>query len=451
MSKNPPPMHGPRGGRPMHGRKAKDGKKTLKRLLGCIFRDYKLHFGAVLFFIIISTMASVASSVFIQTLIDDYVSPMVQTGSRDFRPLALALGRMAAIYLSGILSIYLYNRIMVTISQGVLRQIRNDMFSKMQTLPIRYFDTHSHGDVMSRYTNDADTLRQMISQSIPQAFSSIVTVVSVLAAMLSKSVILTGVVLVLVVVVLAISRKITGKSSKYFIAQQKSLGSVNGYIEEMMHGQKVVKVFCHEEKSKEEFDRLNDELCSNASNAHTFANILMPIMANMGHIQYVILAIVGGSLAIGGIGGLTVGTIAAFLQLSKSFTMPINNMSQQINSIIMALAGAERIFEFIDEEPEADEGYVTLVNAEYKDGKLQESEKRTGLWAWKHPHTADGSITYTPLAGDVRLTEVDFGYVPEKTVLHDVSIYAEPGQKIAFVGATGPGKNHNNKPHQPLL
>ena len=437
MSRPLPP--GPKGRIMGNGKKAKDGKKTLKRLLSTIFKDYKLHFFVVLIFIIISSLAGVAGSMFIETLIDDYITPMVKSSSRNFTPLLRAIGCMALIYASGVISIFLYNRIMVVIAQGILKQIRDDMFTKMQKLPLRYFDSHAHGDIMSRYTNDTDTLRQMIAQSIPQAFSSIITIVSVFSAMVATSWALTIVVLIVVFIMLTISRKITGKSSKFFIAQQKSLGKVNGYIEEMIHGQKVVKVFCHEDKTKSDFDKINEELCGNATSANTFANVLMPIMGNMGHMQYVILAIIGGALAITGTTGVTVGAIAAFLQLSKSFTMPINNMSQQINSIIMALAGAERIFELIDETPETDDGYVTLVNARYENGVLQETAERTNMWAWKHPHT-DGTTTYTPLTGDVRLTEVDFGYIPEKTVLHDVSIYAEPGQKIAFVGATGAGK-----------
>lgn len=437
MSRPLPP--GPKGRIMGNGRKAKDGKKTLKRLLSTIFKDYKLHFFVVLIFIIISSLAGVAGSMFIETLIDDYITPMVKSSSRDFTPLLRAIGCMALIYTSGVISIFLYNRIMVIIAQGILKQIRDDMFTKMQKLPLRYFDSHAHGDIMSRYTNDTDTLRQMIAQSIPQAFSSIITIVAVFSAMVATSWVLTIVVLIVVFIMLTISRKITGKSSKFFIAQQKSLGQVNGYIEEMIHGQKVVKVFCHENKTKSDFDKINEELCNNATSANTFANVLMPIMGNMGHMQYVILAIIGGALAITGTTGITVGAIAAFLQLSKSFTMPINNMSQQINSIIMALAGAERIFELIDETPETDNGYVTLVNARYENGAISETTERTNMWAWKHPHT-DGTTTYTPLTGDVRLTEVDFGYIPEKTVLHDVSIYAEPGQKIAFVGATGAGK-----------
>ncbi len=432
---------GPGGrGRAMHAtRKPKDTKKTLKALFGCIFKNYKLHFFAVMVFIIINSVAGVRGSLFIQTLIDDYVEPMLKTGSRDFSPLILALFTMAGIYAVGVIAAFLQNRIMIIVGQGVLKEIRDNMFSKMQTLPIKYFDTHSHGDTMSRYTNDTDTLRQMITMSIPQMFSSVVTIVSVLIAMLTTSIWLTAVVLALVGLALFVSRNITGKSSKFFFAQQKSLGEVNGFIEEHINGQKVVKVFCHERAVKDEFDKINEELCHNATAAHTYANILMPIMGNMGHMQYVLLAMAGGALAIIGVPGVTVGVIAAFLQLSKSFTMPINQMSQQINSIIMALAGAERIFELIDTEPEEDNGYVTLVNAKYNGDELCETEERTGIWAWKHPHS-DGTVTYTRLAGDVRLAEVDFGYTEEKTVLHDISIYAEPGQKIAFVGATGAGK-----------
>ncbi len=430
-----PPPRGMKG-----GRRAKDTKKTIKRLLSCIFKDYKLHFLVVLIFILISSLAGVAGSLFTKTLIDDYISPMLASPIPDFAPLLKALFSMALIYMAGVISIFLYNRLMVSVAQGILKQIRDEMFTKMQKLPISYFDSHPHGDTMSRYTNDTDTLRQMIAQSIPQAFSSVITIISVFTAMVTTNLFLTFVVLVLIGIMLLITKNITGKSSKFFFAQQKSLGTVNGYIEEMINGQKVVKVFCHESKAKEDFDALNEELCKNATSAHTFANILMPIMGNMGHMQYVILSIIGGAFAIDGIAGVTVGTIAAFLQLSKSFTMPISQISQQLNSIIMALAGAERIFELIDEAPETDEGYVTLVNAEYKDGVLCETHKRTGMWAWKHPHSADDSITYTPLTGDVRLFNVDFGYVPEKTVLHDISLYAEPGQKIAFVGATGAGK-----------
>ena len=462
MSKTPPREikmgRGPRMGAP--GAKPKNQGKTLKRLLSAVFRDYKLHFLVVLIFIVISAVAGVAGSMFIQTVIDDYITPMLSQPNPDFRPLLLAIMRMACIYAAGIVSIFLYNRIMVTVAQGVLKQIRDDMFEHMQKLPIKYFDTHSHGDIMSRYTNDTDTLRQMIAQSMPQAFSSACTIISVFFAMLATSIPLTVIVFIVIAIMMKISKKISSGSAEYFIQQQTSLGTVNGFIEEMLNGQKVVKVFCHEERAKEDFDRLNNELCDNAAKANIYANILMPIMGNMGHMQYVLLALTGGAMAIAGIpnitlhsisaaisgaGGanavITVGAIAAFLQLSKSFTMPLSQIAQQLNAVIMALAGAERIFELIDEEPEQDNGYVTLVNAEYdKDGNIHEADKRTGIWAWKHPHSADGSVTYTPLRGDVRLSEVDFGYTENKIVLHNVSLYAKPGQKIAFVGATGAGK-----------
>ncbi|MBR5155874.1 MAG: ABC transporter ATP-binding protein [Clostridia bacterium] len=424
----------------MHiSRRPKNTGKTLKRLLGYTFRDYKFHFAAVVLFIVISSVAGVKGSMFIQTVIDDYLAPMLATGSRDFTPLINAILVMIGIYAAGVISAFLYNRIMILVGQGVLKQIRDDMFSVMQKLPVSYFDTHSHGDTMSRYTNDTDTLRQMITQGVPQTFSSLITIISVLIAMLTTSIPLSIVVLLVVGLILIISKNITGKSSKFFIDQQKSLGRANGFIEEHINGQKVVKVFCHEEKIKAEFDEINDELCYNTTHANILANILMPIMGNMGHVQYVLLAMSGGLMAIWGVPGITVGVIAAFLQLSKSFTMPISQMSQQVNSIIMALAGAERIFELIDEKPEEDSGYVKLVNAKLTDGELKEASERTGVWAWKHPH-GDGSITYTKLEGDILLENVDFGYVPEKTVLHDISIFAKPGQKIALVGATGAGK-----------
>ena len=431
-------MSRPRGA--MHiTKRPKNMGKTLSRLLTYTFRDYKLHFFAVLICIIVSSVAGVRGSLFIQTVIDDYLSPMLKTGSRDFSPLLLAIFQMLGIYAAGVIANFLFNRIMIVVGQGVLKQIRDDMFVKMQKLPIVYFDTHSHGDTMSRYTNDTDTLRQMITQSVPQTFASIITIISVLVAMLTTSLPLTAIVLVLVGIILLISKNITGKSSKFFFAQQRALGEVNGFIEEHINGQKVVKVFCHEKQTKEAFDKLNEDLCYNATKANILANILMPIMGNMGHMQYVLLAMIGGAFAILGVPGVTVGVIAAFLQLSKSFTMPVSHISQQINSIIMALAGAERIFQLIDEEPESDNGYVQLVNAEETDGNLTETTHRTGLWAWKHPH-GDGTTTYTKLSGDMLLEDVTFGYVPEKTVLHNVSIYANPGQKIALVGATGAGK-----------
>ncbi len=439
---------GGRGGA-MHAlRRPKNTKRTLKRLLGYIFGSYKLHFAAVLCLIIMSAVAGVRGSMFIQAVLDDYLTPMLKNGSRDFTPLLMAILQMLGIYGFGVIANFLYNRIMIIVGQGVLKDIRDDMFVKMQKLPISYFDTHSHGDTMSRYTNDTDTLRQMITQSIPHTFNSVITIISVLIAMLSTSIPLTVVVLFIVSLILLISKKITGKSSKFFIAQQKSLGQVNGFIEEHINGQKVVKVFCHEKQTKANFDKLNEELCYNATQANILANILMPIMGNLGHLQYVLLAMAGGALAVLGlpspliaigIPNITIGMIAAFLQLSKSFTMPISHMSQQINSIIMALAGAERIFELIDEPFEKDNGYVSLVNVTEENGVLTESPKRTGIWAWKHPHN-DKSTTYTKLTGDILLESVDFGYIPEKTVLHDISIFAKPGQKIALVGATGAGK-----------
>lgn len=426
-------------------------KKTLVRLLKYLW-EYKVRLIFVILCIIISSIVGVAISTSIGRLIDDYITPMLVTGSTDFLPLLKAVITMAVICAMGVISTFLYNRFMVDIAQGVLKSIRNKMFSHMQGLSIKYFDTHSHGDVMSHYTNDTDTLRQMISQTVPHLFSSLVSIVSVFAAMVSTSIYLTVFVLLSVSGMLFLAGKIGGKSGSFFVKQQKSLGKINGFIEEMVNGQKVVKVFCHEEKAKKQFDKLNEDLCYNAAEANKFANIMGPLTNNYGHIQYVLVAALGALLAItklgafpqldisfGGLAGLTLGDIAAFLLLSKSFTMPINQISQQFNSVVMALAGADRIFELMDQEEEEDEGYVTLVNAKEVDGKLVESEKRTGIWAWKHPH-GDGTVTYTRLNGDVRLTDVDFGYKPEKQVLHNISLYAKPGQKVAFVGATGAGK-----------
>ena len=383
--------------------------------------------------------AGVAGSLFLQVLIDGYITPLLVEANPDFSGLLRTVMVMGCIYLAGVVATYLYNRMMAVISQGVLKTIRDEMFDHMQSLPIRYFDTHTYGDVMSRYTNDTDTLRQMISQSVPQMFSAVITIVTVFVAMVATSVPLTLLVLVLVAFMLVATRKIGGQSGRYFVRQQVALGKVNGYIEEMISGQKVIKVFCHEERATQDFNRLNEALCHDATQANTFANILMPVMGNLGNLQYVLIAIAGGAMAIAGAGGLTLGAIASFLQLSRSFTMPVSQLSQQLNSIVMALAGAQRIFQLMDEAPETDEGYVTLVNARHQGDKLVESRERTGLWAWKHPH-GDGTITYTPLTGDVRLLNVDFGYEPGKTVLHNVTLYAEPGQKVAFVGATGAGK-----------
>lgn len=413
--------------------------KIIARLLRYATGKYKVGLVGVCFFILLSAGASVAGSLFVRVLIDDYIGPMISTGSHDFTPLLKVIAMMAVIYLVGAISTYLFNRIMIVISQNVQKSIRDDMFAHMQTLPIRYFDTNAFGDIMSRYTNDIDTLRQMISQSIPQMFSSIVTIVCVSVAMLFTSPLLALVVAVITIVVLTIVEKITKRSSKYFKKQQKSLGAVNAYMEEMMNGQKVVKVFCHEEEAKKDFDKLNEQLFENASRAHTFSNILMPILGNIGNLQFAVLSIVGGILAILGMGGVTVGSIATFLQLSRSFSGPIGQISQQLNSVIMALAGAERIFQLLDEKPEEDNGFVTLVNVKEKQGQLAECEERTGLWAWKYPQK-DGSVTYTKLTGDIRFHDVDFGYTKEKQILHDISLYARPGEKIAFVGATGAGK-----------
>lgn len=413
--------------------------KTIKRLFSYITRKYKTQFAFVIVCILLSAAAGVAGSLFLEILIDDYITPLLAVTDPVFNGLLKAILIMAGIYLTGITATYVYNRFMVVIAQGILKEIRDGMFAHMQALPIKYFDAHTHGDIMSRYTNDTDTLRQMIAQSLPQMFSSIVTIAAVFCAMIATSLYLTAVVIVSLFIMLFITGKIAGKSAKYFVKQQESLGKTNGYIEEMINGQKVVKVFCHEEEAKESFDILNDELCRNATEANRFANILMPIMVNMGHLQYVLIAIAGGALAVSGIGGITLGTIASFLQLSRTFSMPIGQVSQQLNAVAMALAGAERIFELMDEEAETDEGYVTLVNAKFEGGGLVEAAERTGIWAWKHPHQ-DGAVTYTQLKGDIRFYDVDFSYDDEKVVLHNITLYAKPGQKVAFVGATGAGK-----------
>jgi len=436
-----PMMGGGRHGRPAGGKRGKNPKKTLGRLLSYIKRDYSGKFFVVLVCIVLGALASVAGSMFLRVLIDDYISPLLLESSPVFSGLLRALVMMGFVYLVGVISTFLYNRLMVSISQGVLKTVRDQMFSHMQSLPIRYFDTNTHGDVMSHYTNDTDTLQQMLSQSVPQMFSSAITIVAVLVAMLFTNVWLTLFVLLGVFVMLRVTAKIGGNSAKYFLEQQKSIGKVNGYIEEMIGGQKVVKVFCREDKCKEQFDGLNEELRINATRANTFANILMPIMMNIGNLLYVLVAVVGGTLALTGVsGGITLGVIASFLQLTKTFTQPVSQISQQVNSIVMALAGAERIFELMDEPSEVDDGYVTLVNAKYDaQGKLVETEEKTNIWAWKHPHE-DGTLTYEQVRGDVRFFDVDFGYAPEKIVLHNVTLYAEPGQKVAFVGATGAGK-----------
>ena len=439
-------MRGPRG--PKGGAKPQNMKATVSRLMGYVGR-YRLRLLLVLLCILGNTIASVTASTFIKTLIDDYITPMIAEAIPDFSGLLTQLVYMACIYVTGMVCGFLYNRLMVVVAQGVLKNVRDDMFAHMQTLPIRYFDTHSHGEIMSHYTNDTDTLRQMIAQALPQVFSSMISIVAVFVAMLSQSLWLTLTVVLFTVLIMWVTGRVSGKSGKFFVKQQQALASVNGYIEEMMNGQKVVKVFCHEGKAVEEFDRRNEELCHNATEANRFANILGPINNNMGHILYVILAVIGAGLSLSGVtnvslsgvgGAVTLGMIASFLTLSRSFVMPISQVSQQLSSVIMALAGAERIFRLMDEPSETDEGYVTLVNARRdENGQLCESDKRTGLWAWKHPH-GDGTTTYTELKGDIVLDDVDFGYTPEKIVLHDISIYAKPGQKIAFVGATGAGK-----------
>ncbi len=434
-------MRGPGRRRMQGGPKSKNPKKTLKRLFGILWKDYKLSIVVVIISIAISSLTGVIGNLFLQRLIDDYILPFLGESNPSFAPLLHALLVMAGIYYMGTVATFLYARIMISVTQGVLKEIRDKMFAHMEKLPIKYFDTHVHGDIMSCYTNDTDTLRQMISQSIPQMMSSSITIVSTFVSMLILSVPLTLLIVLMVVCMVYVVRFIGGRSGMYFIRQQKSLGALNGYIEEMMEGQKVVKVFCHEEESKEKFYRLNDELFDSAKNAHTFANILMPVMANLGNINYVLTLAVGSILAINGVGHLTLGALASFLQLTRSFNMPITQVSQQFNSIIMALAGAERIFDLLDEAEEVDHGYVTLVNViEEADGTLKESKERTGIWAWKHPHKAEGTITYKRLEGDVILDGVDFGYDDEKIVLHDVKMYANPGQKIAFVGATGAGK-----------
>lgn len=420
--------------------KQKLKKGTIPRMLKMIVKGNVIKLVAVVSCIIIASVASVYSSMFIRTLIDDFITPMLSPDSGiGFSDLAKEIGKVAIFFAVGVVAQYTQTMIMVTVGQGVLKNIRDDMFAHMETLPIKYFDRNTHGDIMSHYTNDADTLRQMITQTIPQTISSAVTVVSVLVAMLVISPALTLFVLVSVGVMLFVTGKVAGKSGKFFVKQQKALGDVNGYVEETINGQKVVKVFTHEEKSKEEFDKKNEELFEYAYNANRFVNIIGPINNNMGYIQYVLVAVLGGLFAINGIGGLTLGGVASFLQLSKSFNMPINQVSQQFSAIVMAMAGAERIFDLMDEESEQDNGYVTLVNAKKENGQLVETEEHTGLWAWKHPHE-DGTTSYTELKGEVVFDDVDFSYDGKKVVLHNVSMYANPGQKLAFVGATGAGK-----------
>ena len=424
-----------------NGKKVENPGALLKRLMGYIMKHYGAAFIIVLLCILISVVCNVQGTMFMQTLIDNYIVPMLKDGNHDFSGLAHAITRVAGFYAIGVVLTLLYSQIMVNITQGTLRSLRDELFTHMQDLPIKYFDTHAHGDIMSVYTNDIDTLRQMISQSIPQLFNSGIMVVSIIVCMLMLNVPLTVVSLVMVGVMVYVSKRLATLSGKYFIQQQKDLGAANGYIEEMMQGQKVVKVFCHEEKSIEEFKKLNDELLHSADNANKFANIAMPANAQIGNISYVIVAIIGGILAINGIGGFTLGALASFLTFNKSLNMPIGQVSQQVNFVAMALAGAQRIFALLDEKPEVDEGYVTLVNAtEDADGTIHETEKHTGIWAWKHFHKEDGTTTYKKLLGDVEFLGVDFGYDEKKIVLHDIKMFATPGQKIAFVGSTGAGK-----------
>ena len=430
---------GPRGaGQPRP--KVENPGLLLKRIMGEVFQHYLPHCIIVLICIVVSALANVQASLFLKSLIDDYIVPMTQQATPDFGPLTAALVRVGCIYAVGVLAAWLNARIMVNVTQGTLRNLRTQLFTHMESLPIKYFDQHPHGDIMSVYTNDVDTLRQMLSQSIPQLVSSAITIVSVFASMVMLSWQLTVVTMCMVALMLFCSKKITSMSGKYFIAQQRDLGKVNGYIEEMMEGQKVVKVFTHEQKTLAGFRELNDKLKDSAKQANAYANIIMPVTAQLGNTSYAVCALAGAAMAVGGIGGTTLGTVMAFLALNKSFNMPISQVSMQANSIIMALAGAERIFKLMDEPSETDEGYVTLVNAKYdKDDNLVETSDRTGIWAWKHPHH-DGTTTYHKLEGDITFTDVDFGYVPEKTVLHNINLYGRPGQKIAFVGSTGAGK-----------
>lgn len=431
-----PGPHGPKGPKP----KIKNPGKLFSRLMGYVLKRYGVLYAIVVICILLSVLCNTQGTMFMKTLIDDYITPMLQSGKADYGPLLAAIGRVAGFYALGVIATFVYNKLLIYVSQGSIRDLRDDLFSHMQDLPIRYFDTHSHGDIMSVYTNDIDTLRQMISQSIPQLLNSLVTIVNVFIYMVILSVPLTLLTLVMVGVTLYTTKRFAGSSSRYFLAQQKNLGQVNGFIEEMLNGQKVVKVFTHEEQNIKDFNRLNEELFDSAYNANRYSNYLGPVNAQIGNLSYVLCAMVGGIFALTGFSGLTLGKLASFLTFNKSFNMPIQQVSMQLNSVIMALAGCERIFSLLDEQPEADEGYVTLVNAKEENGKLTETPEETGLWAWKHVHQADGSVDYIRLTGDVVFDDVDFGYVPEKIVLHNVDLYATPGQKIAFVGSTGAGK-----------
>ncbi len=435
-------MSGPMGGRPPRGAKptvANPGK-VFKRIIGFVAKNYLVHCIVVLVCIALTVFSTIQGTMFMKTLIDQYIMPLMQQTVPDYTDLLHAIIRVACFYAVGAIASYVNTRTMVYVTQGTMRNLRNELFVHMESLPIKYFDTHAHGDIMSIYTNDVDTLRQMISQSIPQLINSSITIIGVLASMIILNVPLTLLTHVLVGLMLVVTKKATGMSGKYFVKQQKNLGEVNGFIEEMMGGQKVVKVFCHEEENMERFDKINEELCDSAYNANKFANILGPINAQIGNISYVIIAIVGGALAVGGVGGFTLGGLASFLNFNKSLNMPINQVSMQFNSIIMGLAGGERIFKLLDETPEVDDGYVTLVNATKEGDTIKESEKRTGMWAWKHYHKDTGVTDYRELKGDVVFDDVDFGYNPDKIVLHNIKMFAEPGQKIAFVGSTGAGK-----------
>jgi ATP-binding cassette subfamily B multidrug efflux pump len=431
-----PGPRGPQGPKP----KIKNPGKLFARLMGFIFKKYLPACIIVVICIFVSVLANVQGTMFTKNLIDDYIVPLLKTGTPDYGPLLAAMGKVAVFYGIGVISTFAYSKIMIYVSQGTIKNLRVELFSHMQDLPIRYFDSHAHGDIMSIYTNDIDTLRQLISQSLPQILNSAITVVSVFVSMVILNIPLTILTIVMVIVTTVVTKKFAGFSSRYFLAQQRDLGKVNGFIEEMLNGQKVVKVFTHEQENIEAFDKINDELFESAYNANMYSNMLGPVNAQIGNLSYVLCALAGGVMALSGFGGLTLGKLASFLTFNKSFNMPISQVSQQFNSIIMALAGCDRIFSLLDEAPETDEGYVTLVNAKEENGKLTETPERTGLWAWKHTHQADGSVDYKKLEGDVVFDDVDFGYVPEKIVLHDVDLFATPGQKIAFVGTTGAGK-----------
>ena len=431
-----PGPRGPRGPKP----KIKNPGKLFARLMGFIFKKYLPACIIVVICIFVSVLANVQGTMFTKNLIDDYIVPLLKTGNPDYGPLLAAMGRVAVFYGIGVISTFAYSKIMIYVSQGTIKNLRVELFSHMQDLPIQYFDSHAHGDIMSIYTNDIDTLRQLISQSLPQILNSAITVVSVFVSMVILNIPLTILTIVMVIVTTVVTKKFAGFSSRYFLAQQRDLGKVNGFIEEMLNGQKVVKVFTHEQENIEAFDKINDELFESAYNANMYSNMLGPVNAQIGNLSYVLCALAGGVMALSGFGGLTLGKLASFLTFNKSFNMPISQVSQQFNSIIMALAGCDRIFSLLDEAPETDEGYVTLVNAKEENGTLTETPEHTGLWAWKHTHQADGSVDYKKLEGDVVFDDVDFGYVPEKIVLHDVDLFATPGQKIAFVGTTGAGK-----------